>query len=192
MSGREGFWDFSLRVYAIDEVAAACLALQERLGVDVNLLLYCCWLGHAGKALDTAGLERALALSDPWAQQVVRPLRAARSWMKTQDDLARHVSAAEYAALRGAIKAIELRAERLQQQALASIASPLDCEAFPVEDQLELMIDSLKGYFAKTELAIDAQATAMLGTILAAAAGADPLVAQEQLRLRPIKGQIQT
>ena len=159
---------------------------------DSPPLLYCCWLGHAGKALDTAELERALALSNPWARQVVRPLRAARSWMKTQDDFAKHVSATEYAALRGAIKAIELRAERLQQQALEAIVSPAGCEAFPVEEQLELMIASLKGYFATAGIAIDAPATAMLGTILAAASGADPMAAQERLRLHPINSQVES
>lgn len=39
------FWQFSLAVYAAPGVEAECLALQEALGIDVNLLLFFVWLG---------------------------------------------------------------------------------------------------------------------------------------------------
>ena len=42
------FWDFSLEVYAKEGVADACLRLQDDLGIDVNMLLFCCWAGHSG------------------------------------------------------------------------------------------------------------------------------------------------
>ncbi|MFB3151067.1 MAG: TIGR02444 family protein, partial [Alphaproteobacteria bacterium] len=42
-------WDFALVVYRRDGVAEACLALQESQGVDVNVLLFCCWLGESGR-----------------------------------------------------------------------------------------------------------------------------------------------
>ena len=35
------FWNYSLALYARAEVAKTCLALQDRLGLDVNLLLFC-------------------------------------------------------------------------------------------------------------------------------------------------------
>ena len=43
------FWDFSLRVYGSEGVPEACLVLQERHGIDVNVLLYCFWLGASGR-----------------------------------------------------------------------------------------------------------------------------------------------
>ena len=43
------FWNFSLELYAGDGVAEACLDLQERRGCDVNILLFCCWLGASGR-----------------------------------------------------------------------------------------------------------------------------------------------
>jgi uncharacterized protein (TIGR02444 family) len=45
------FWRFSLAVYASDGVARECLALQEALKADVNLLLFCAWMGARNVAL---------------------------------------------------------------------------------------------------------------------------------------------
>src|SRR5262249_40267230 len=50
------FWNFSLKVYGRPGVAAACIALQDGLGLDVNLLLYCCWHGRARRRLEAADL----------------------------------------------------------------------------------------------------------------------------------------
>ena len=48
------FWDFSLAVYGRPGVAPACLALQQRHGADVNLLLFCAWFGAAHRGRLTA------------------------------------------------------------------------------------------------------------------------------------------
>jgi len=39
--GRNPFWDFSLAVWGREAVKPACLALQARHGIDVNILLFC-------------------------------------------------------------------------------------------------------------------------------------------------------
>jgi uncharacterized protein (TIGR02444 family) len=107
------FWDFSLALYAAPGVAGACLGLQERLDADANLLLFCCWAGSRGHALDDAALDRLLAAVAEWHAEVVRPLRAARTWLKLL------VSGDSQAtALRERIKALELEAERLEQDRL--------------------------------------------------------------------------
>jgi uncharacterized protein (TIGR02444 family) len=38
------FWRFSLRIYRAPGVADECIAVQERYGIDVNLMLFCAWL----------------------------------------------------------------------------------------------------------------------------------------------------
>ncbi len=53
---RNPFWDFSLAVWGREAVEPACLALQERHGIDVNVLLFCGWAGRRGRALDAAVL----------------------------------------------------------------------------------------------------------------------------------------
>ena len=53
------FWNFSLEIYAAEGVSEACLDLQERRGCDVNILLFCCWLGASGRPTLTADRLRA-------------------------------------------------------------------------------------------------------------------------------------
>ena len=114
------FWDFSLTVYRKPGVAEACLRLQDGAGVDVNLLLYACWLATVRDApLDDAELRAAVAQTDAWRDRVVRPLREVRRWMKGGAD---GVPAAPVESLRTAVKRAELESERLQQDMLFAIA----------------------------------------------------------------------
>ncbi|KAA5802396.1 TIGR02444 family protein [Alkalicaulis satelles] len=109
----ERFWDFSLAVYPRPGVKDACLDLQGA-GLDVNLALWIAWHGAHGRDAAPA-LDAAIALSRDWSAGVVKPLRAARDVLKTPPD---YVRPEEARALRQAILATELEAERLQQMAL--------------------------------------------------------------------------
>jgi uncharacterized protein (TIGR02444 family) len=106
------FWRFSLAVYSRSEVPPACLALQDMHGLDVNLLLFACFAGRRGHVLTGQDLEILEAAAGPWHAQVVRPLRGARTWMKQQP-----MAEAERS-LRARIKALELEAERIEQEKL--------------------------------------------------------------------------
>lgn len=108
------FWGYSLAVYGRPGVAEACLALQGRHGLDVNLLLFCCWAGQCGRALTPEDLDRLTAAAGPWHEGVVKPLRAVRRWLKSRQD-------AGAQPLRARIKESELEAERIEQQLLAEI-----------------------------------------------------------------------
>ena len=72
------FWEYSITVYTRPGVEQACLTLQERLGVDVNLLLFCCWAGGRGHRLTDEELTTLNEVSEPWQDSVVRPLRDVR------------------------------------------------------------------------------------------------------------------
>src|SRR3546814_14164532 len=72
------FCQFSGSVYARRGVAEACLALQERHRLDVNLLLFCAWAGCNGRRLDGGDLGLLRSVARPWQDNVVAPLRAAR------------------------------------------------------------------------------------------------------------------
>jgi uncharacterized protein (TIGR02444 family) len=115
------FWDFSLAVWGREAVESACLALQARHGIDVNILLFCGWTGRRGRALDAAELGRSIEAVRPWRDAAVLPLRELRVWLKSQQ--VAPSAAAE--ALRERIKASELEAEAIQQALLiATIAVP--------------------------------------------------------------------
>ena len=106
------FWRFSLAVYAAPGVEAECLALQDARGIDVNLLLFCAWLGAARRvALTQSDIERAWHIVQPWHEQAVRPLRSVRRRLKA-------FSGHEYEAFRNRVKAIELEAEQVEQATL--------------------------------------------------------------------------
>lgn len=115
------FWQFSLRFYRLPKVAEACLVLQDRAGVDVNLLLYLLWVATQFRRLtaaDVAALEARIA---PWRQAAVIPLRNIRRALKSPPALP---AAAEAEAFRNRIKAVELEAERLQQEAMFGLPLP--------------------------------------------------------------------
>ena len=116
------FWEFSLQVYRAPKVADTCLGLQNGYGLDVNLLLFCCWYGKFYGILPTGLLENAYEHSISWRGNVVQPLRNARSWMKTAP-AATPLTSPEFEALRQQIKSIELTAEKMQQQALEKLAA---------------------------------------------------------------------
>ncbi len=118
------FWEFSVSVYGREGVAPACLRLQDQFGVDVNVLLYCCWIAaHRGAELDSAAMAQTMALTSPWRSGVVVPLRGIRRTLKASYD---GYAANTQESLRTLVKRIELQAERLQQDALFATAKSIE------------------------------------------------------------------
>ena len=102
-------WRFSLKVYGLEGVASECLELQELHGVNVNVLLFCAWLGTQAITLDRNDIEAATRIVTHWDAMVVRPLRIARQEMKADRDMA---------TVRPHVKALELEAEQIEQAML--------------------------------------------------------------------------
>ena len=110
------FWDFSLRLYARIGVAPACLALQERHGIDVNVLLYCVWLGvERGVAINDADAARIAQSVAGWNDDVIVRLRSLRIALRND---VRGAPRQLSDALRNDIKRCELDGERIEQQIL--------------------------------------------------------------------------
>ena len=122
------FWRFSLRFYRQPEVAAACIALQEEAGVDVNLLLFLLWHATLKRTLSVLEVGELEGRIGAWRDATVIPLRAVRRALKSPPAL---VAPATAELFRTKIKATELEAERLQQEAMYELArpSPLGREA---------------------------------------------------------------
>ncbi len=114
------FWRFSLQFYRLPKVADACIALQEEAGVDVNLLLYLLWQARQTRQLSATDIKALEARIAPWREMTVVPLRNVRRALKSPPPLL-DGSAAE--AFRNRIKAVELEAERLQQEAMFTLPS---------------------------------------------------------------------
>ncbi len=109
------FWQFSLRVYGAPGVSEECLELQDKLGIDVNVMLYAVWLGAArGVTLregDLARIEDVIAI---WSANVVQPLRKVRRAMKAMPDIADP----QLQALRKRVAETELFSEQIEQALL--------------------------------------------------------------------------
>lgn len=143
------FWDFSLRVYSREGVGGACLHLQEHHGIDINVMLYCLWLGETQRGvLATEECAAMTAAVGNWHQEVVKRLREVRRILKsTFPDVPHDLSEA----LRGEVQAAELDSEHLEQLMLAaSVERPAASGALTVEDRaadatanLDLYLQSL-------------------------------------------------
>lgn len=121
----EQFWDFSVRIYRTEGVPDACLSLQNDYGADVNMLLYCAWVGTVAGMFDGELYNRASEFSMRWAENVVIPLREARTWMKHTGCSADPMPTDECMKLREEIKGVEFAAEKMQQEVLESMV-PVD------------------------------------------------------------------
>jgi uncharacterized protein (TIGR02444 family) len=116
------FWRFSLKLYRAPGVADACIALQEGAGVDVNLLLFLLWQAQERRAFTAAEVTALDGRIGPWRDAAVIPLRNVRRALKSPPAL---VKGATAEAFRTRIKAVELEAERLQQEAMYELAGAL-------------------------------------------------------------------
>lgn len=111
-------WRFSLAVYAAPGVKDECLIAQDSANADVNVLLYCAWLGAVhGMALDDAALAEIVDAVEEWSRTAVAPLRAVRRAMKRLPTM----DHAEVRVLRQSVAVIEIEAEQIAQALLFAL-----------------------------------------------------------------------
>jgi len=111
-------WAFALAIYARPGVADACLALQNEAGVDVMLLLMTAFAAVRHRILLTPDEIKMLDEGcRPWREQIVRRLRAIRTELKAGPQLAPSSATEPF---RTKVKALELEAEKLENQLLAA------------------------------------------------------------------------
>jgi uncharacterized protein (TIGR02444 family) len=107
-------WNFAVVVYGREGVSQECLALQERFGLDVNLLLFGAYTGAVeGLALGGSDLATAVSSVRNWHEDVVRSLRRARQTLKAWS-VGEDAVALEATAIRTQVKDNELKAEQIE------------------------------------------------------------------------------
>ena len=109
-------WAYSLPLY--DRVRNACLELQDRFGLDVNILLFCCWSATRLRVLTTAELRTIEAAVMPFRGDVLEHLRTARR------RVTRFGRSPKHDHLRGKIFDAELVAERQAQELIVMSIEP--------------------------------------------------------------------
>lgn len=114
---------FAVRIYAEPQVAAACLSLQNRHGLDVNVLLFAAYVDAVlDYPLSDAHAASAQALVAQWHDDVVLPLRAVRRRLKSGPKPAPNESTE---ALREKIASVEIEAELVELSQLNELADDL-------------------------------------------------------------------
>lgn len=142
-------WAFALDIYARPQVADACLKLQNEAGVDVMMFLMVAYAAVRHRILLTSSEIRELdEACRPWREQIVRPIRAIRSGLKSGPSPAPNNETEQF---RSKVKAVELAAERLQNQLLAERLPlrPAERDAVNAED-LRSVLRSVVTFFLET------------------------------------------
>src|ERR1700722_16926965 len=145
-------WAFALAIYARPGVAEACLALQNEAGVDVMLLLTTTFAAVKHRLLLTPDeirtLDQACRL---WREQIVWPLRTIRSGLKTGPRPAPNSVTEQF---RAQVKALELAAEKLENQLLVECLPLRPPEKESVKpEQLRTVLENVVSVFADGEAA---------------------------------------
>lgn len=119
-AGENALWQFSLAFYAAPGVAKALITLQDRDGLDVNLILFALWLGLSGhRRFDRDALTAADRAIRDIRAEIVEPLRTLRQKLKENLD-------PDIQRLREGVKTLELAAEQLVQYRLVRLAPRVD------------------------------------------------------------------
>ncbi|MCP4327727.1 MAG: TIGR02444 family protein [Alphaproteobacteria bacterium] len=114
------FWDFSLAVYGHDGVAEACLGFQDNYGVDVNLLLFCAWMGASGRGhVGGPDLYELSDMVEDWHHSVVRYLRTLRTDLRDGHEPFPDILVES---VRRRLQKVEIDTEHAEQVVLASWA----------------------------------------------------------------------
>lgn len=109
------FWNFSCKVYAANQ--ENLLNLQVRYGLNINVLLFCCWFAAKNRGLlSKQDLKNLLLKIHRWHEKIISPLRRMRDRLKNIKTVA------WAAATRDAILKTELTAEQIEQQLLVAEA----------------------------------------------------------------------
>ena len=141
-ASKSPFWQFSIKFYAAPGVADACIALQDQAKADVNILFYLLWNATQGRAFNAADVTEIERRIGPWREVAVVPIRNIRRALKAPPPV---IEPAAAEALRTRIKAVELEAERLQQEALYGLAQSSRLGR-PSPSKAEAARDSVSSY----------------------------------------------
>jgi uncharacterized protein (TIGR02444 family) len=119
----DSFKRFALELYRRAGVADACLNLQDRHDLDVNVVLFAAFIGAVRlQTLTVTDLDLAHRRVDAWHQEVVRPLRAVRQRLKTGPVPAPNEATG---ALRRKLAQLEIEAEIIELDQLGALMPEL-------------------------------------------------------------------
>jgi uncharacterized protein (TIGR02444 family) len=136
------------------------MALQDRRGLDVDMLFFCLFAGSRGRTLGDNELKQLEACIAPWRENVLRPTRHVRRWLKDQSLLPKQ----SVDALRRGVLTHEIQAESLQQRLMET-----QIEVSEAAPDVRAAGKNLVRYLALTRASVDDQDLGGLALLLSQA-----------------------
>ena len=116
----QNFWQFSLALYQHNNVQSLLLNLQDEVGLNVNLALFCAFLNKQNLYLNQHQIEQLHSAVQQFNHSFTSPLRQLRSSFKLQSNQLNN-----YDSLRQHLLNAELILEQQEQQVLIDSANQI-------------------------------------------------------------------
>lgn len=161
------FWDYSVSLYGKPDVADSCIFLQDKYGLDVNLLLLCLWFAASGRgSLDAIEIDDCIRRTSDWREQVIEPLRSIRRACRD-----RPLGVPEFLleVFTPLMRDIELDAEHVEQLVLADTFRDRPADTIAESVRANDAEQNLLNYVARAGTARDRRLDDCLHKILRAA-----------------------
>ncbi|WP_420549772.1 TIGR02444 family protein [Curvivirga sp.] len=147
-------WEFSLKAYSKDKLAQNCLLLQDDYHLDVNLILLFVWTGLSGAKLTDESTETLIRHAKAWRETAVEPLRNIRRGLKSDVGAVTKTMSNH---LREDVKALELAAEKIQQDMLMDVVVKLPAVNAREGDRKSVARRNLLTYIQQQNIRVDAR-----------------------------------
>ena len=139
------FWNYSTQIWTLPNVEAICLELQNNYDANINMLLYCCWVGDKNLSLSDDDLQSLLDTIQPW-QTIIKPLRESRKMM-LQQSIAMPSELKDQTITN--MSEMELNAEHMAQLALEKALKPENIAPCSQQNQtsgVDCSLNNIKSY----------------------------------------------
>ena len=157
-------WRFAVDFYARPGISEACLLLQDRIGVDVPILLFALFLAKEhGIVLEQGDLARLDGLVRAWRDEVIWPLRRVRRRLKSGPYPAPGKASAP---LLQQLQGAEILAEQIELATLALAFEAKSGAGRWAGNEGALVLGRVSQFFATRANVIDALASPEIGAAL--------------------------
>lgn len=140
-------WNYSTQIWTLPEVELICLEMQNDYDININILLYCSWVGDKKLLLNDDDMQTLLDTVQPW-QIIIKPLRDSRKMMQ-QQLIAMPANMVDQTVAN--ISEMELNAEHMTQLAMEKALKLESISPASDQDNIECSLNNIKTYLNALE-----------------------------------------
>jgi len=140
-------WNYSTQTWTLPEVELTCLEMQNDYDININILLYCCWVGDKSLLLNDDDMQTLLDTVQPW-QIIIKPLRDSRKMMQ-QQLIAMPANMVDQTVAN--ISEMELNAEHMTQLAMEKVLKQESISSASDQSNIECSLNNIKVYINSLE-----------------------------------------